>query len=47
VKTAALDGVRITAHPEFEDCRALAEAAGVPVRRVADAALAAFQRGEE
>ncbi|NLV40616.1 MAG: nickel pincer cofactor biosynthesis protein LarC [Candidatus Hydrogenedentes bacterium] len=47
VKTAALDGERITAHPEFEDCRALAEAAGVPVRRVADAALAAFQRGEE
>jgi len=47
VKTATLDGEQITAHPEFEDCRALAEAAGVPVRRVAEAALAAFQRGEE
>ncbi len=47
VKTATLDGEQINAHPEFEDCRALAEAAGVPVRRVAEAALAAFQRGEE
>ena len=47
VKTATLDGEQITAHPEFEDCRALAEAAGVPVRRVVEAALAAFQRGEE
>lgn len=32
--------------PEFEDCRALAESAGVPVRRVYEAALAAGIKGE-
>ena len=31
------------ATPEYEDCRALAEAAGVPVRTVQEAATAAAQ----
>ena len=32
--------------PEFEDCRALAEAAAVPVKQVYEAALAAAVKGE-
>ena len=41
VKVAGLDGTAIGAEPEFDDCRRRAEAAGVPVRRVWAAALAA------
>lgn len=41
VKVAGLDGAPIGAEPEFDDCRRLAQAAGVPVRRVWAAALAA------
>lgn len=46
VKTGVLDGAVRNAAPEFEDCRALAEQAGVPVRMVYDAALAAALKGE-
>jgi pyridinium-3,5-bisthiocarboxylic acid mononucleotide nickel chelatase len=47
IKRACFDGERTTASPEFEDCRALAEKAGVPVRRVYEAALAAaYQEGK-
>lgn len=46
VKVAEFEGAPSTAHPEFEDCRVRAEAAGVPVRRVIEAAQAAAQRGE-
>jgi uncharacterized protein (DUF111 family) len=41
VKVAGLGGAPIGAQPEFEDCRRLAAAAGVPVRRVWQAAVAA------
>ena len=46
VKTAALEGNQTNLAPEFEDCRAVADAAGVPVRRVYEAALAAALKGE-
>ncbi|HVG61168.1 MAG TPA: nickel pincer cofactor biosynthesis protein LarC [Hyalangium sp.] len=35
----------LNAHPEFEDCRRVAEAAGVPVKQVMAAAMAALSRG--
>ncbi|EAU69042.1 conserved hypothetical protein [Stigmatella aurantiaca DW4/3-1] len=35
----------LNAHPEFEDCRQVAEAAGVPLKQVMAAALAALARG--
>src|SRR6185295_318468 len=41
VKVAGLDGEPIGAQPEFDDCRRRAAAAGVPVRRVWAAAVAA------
>jgi uncharacterized protein (TIGR00299 family) protein len=41
IKVAGLDGEPIGAQPEFDDCRRLAASAGVPVRRVWTAALAA------
>ena len=41
VKLSALDGQVLAATPEFEDCRRLARAAGVPVRAVLAAASAA------
>jgi uncharacterized protein (TIGR00299 family) protein len=47
VKVGMFDGAASTTAPEFEDCRALAERAGVPVRRVYEAALAAAFKGEE
>lgn len=46
VKTGAFDGETHTLAPEFEVCRALAEAAGVPVKRVYEAAWAAAVKGE-
>lgn len=41
VKVAGLEGQVIGAQPEYEDCQRAATAAGVPVRRVWTAALAA------
>ncbi len=38
VKEATLDGVVVTRQPEFEDCRRVAEAAGVPLASVIEAA---------
>jgi uncharacterized protein (DUF111 family) len=35
----------LNAHPEFDDCRKVAEAAGVPLKQVMAAALAALGRG--
>jgi uncharacterized protein (TIGR00299 family) protein len=43
VKVGRLQGEVLTAAPEHEDCRARAAEAGVPVRRVYEAALAAAQ----
>ncbi len=42
VKVARLDGREAGAHPEYEDCLARARAAGVPVKDVLGAALAAW-----
>jgi uncharacterized protein (DUF111 family) len=41
IKVAGLNGEAIGAQPEYDDCRRAAAAAGVPVRRVWTAALAA------
>jgi len=41
VKVGRLRGRVLVASPEFEDCKQVAEAAGVPVRAVMNAALAA------
>ncbi len=41
IKIAGLDGAPIAAMPEYEDCRRLATASGVPVRQVWTAAVAA------
>jgi hypothetical protein len=43
VKVAG-EGDAVNAAPEYEDCRRAASAAGVPVKRVYLAALAAFYR---
>jgi hypothetical protein len=43
VKVGSLEGVAIRAAPEFESCRAAAERANVPLLRVFEAALRAFQ----
>ncbi len=43
VKVKILDGATVGAKPEFDDCKRLAEAAGVPVRMVYEAALVAAQ----
>jgi pyridinium-3,5-bisthiocarboxylic acid mononucleotide nickel chelatase len=45
VKRGLRGGEVLNAHPEFEDCRRIAEAAGVPVKQVMAAALAALGRG--
>lgn len=42
VKVARLDGRRVNEMPEFEQCRAAAAKAGVPVKVVEDAARVAF-----
>jgi uncharacterized protein (TIGR00299 family) protein len=44
VKRGLRGGEVLNAHPEFEDCRRVAEAAGVPVKQVMAAALAALAR---
>ncbi len=43
VKVKLLDGERLGAKPEFDECKRIAEAKGVPVRVVYEAALAAAQ----
>lgn len=45
VKRGLRNGVVLNAHPEFEDCRKVAEAAGVPLKQVMAAALAALGSG--
>jgi pyridinium-3,5-bisthiocarboxylic acid mononucleotide nickel chelatase len=42
VKRGLRAGVVLNAHPEFEDCRKVAEASGVPLKQVMAAALAAL-----
>ena len=42
VKRGLRGGQVLNAHPEFEDCRKVAEAAGVPLKQVMAAALAAL-----
>ena len=44
VKRGLRGGAVLNAHPEFEDCRKVAEAAGVPVKQVMAAAVAALGR---
>lgn len=46
VKIGLLEGAETAASPEFEDCRALAEANALPVRVIYASALAAAVRGE-
>lgn len=45
VKRGLRGGEVLNSHPEFEDCRRVAEAAGVPVKQVIAAAMAALGRG--
>lgn len=47
VKVARLDGVVIKGMPEYEECRAAAERANVPLLEVERAALASFYRSRE
>jgi uncharacterized protein (DUF111 family) len=42
VKRGLRGGEVLNAHPEFEDCRQVAEAAGVPIKQVMAAAMAAL-----
>lgn len=44
VKLAGPEGAPLNVAPEYEDCRRLARAAGVPVKRVYLAALSAYDR---
>jgi uncharacterized protein (TIGR00299 family) protein len=44
VKIGQRAGEELNVAPEFEDCRRLAEAGGVPVKRVIEAALQAYRR---
>lgn len=46
VKVARLDGVVIKGMPEYEECRAAAERANVPLIEVERAALAAFSKSQ-
>ncbi len=46
IKMGVWNGETSITAPEFEDCRTLAETAGVPVRRVYEAALALAVKGE-
>jgi uncharacterized protein (TIGR00299 family) protein len=45
VKRGLRGGEVLNVHPEFEDCRRVAEAAGVPVKQVMAAAMAALGQG--
>lgn len=42
IKLGERGGVLVNAHPEFDDCRKAAQAAGVPIKQVMAAALVAF-----
>jgi uncharacterized protein (TIGR00299 family) protein len=44
VKVGSLAGRRLTASPEYEDCRAAAERTGAPLREVMRAAIAAYEK---
>jgi len=44
IKVGALGGADVTASPEYEDCKKVAAAHSVPVRRVYEAALAQYHR---
>lgn len=44
VKVGRWNGREMTATPEFEDCRAAAETAGVPVKQVIENALLAYRK---
>jgi hypothetical protein len=44
VKLGVLRGEVVNRAPEYEDCRRVAEAAGVPLKEVYAEALAAFGR---
>lgn len=46
VKIGLLRGREVQASPEFEDCRRIAEANQVPVKRVIEAALRAYRQAE-
>ena len=43
MKIGSNEGRELNAAPEFEDCRAVAERAGVPLKKVQQAAIAAWQ----
>jgi len=45
VKVGARGGEELNAAPEFEDCRKIAEARGVPIKNVIEAALRAYRQG--
>ncbi|HEX8437525.1 nickel pincer cofactor biosynthesis protein LarC [Archangium sp.] len=45
VKRGLRNGVVLNVHPEFEDCRKVAEASGVPLKQVMASALAALSSG--
>ncbi len=47
VKTGSLAGETLNAHPEFEDCRRVAEESDVPLKRVQAAAIAAYLNRSE
>jgi uncharacterized protein (TIGR00299 family) protein len=44
IKIGTLDGEELNAAPEFEDCRAVASRHNVPIKRVQQAAIAAYQQ---
>jgi uncharacterized protein (TIGR00299 family) protein len=44
IKIGTLDGEELNAAPEFEDCRAMASRHNVPIKRVQQAAIAAYQQ---
>lgn len=45
VKIASLNGVVLNRQPEYEDCKALAEKKGVPLKKVMEAVIAAMKDG--
>jgi hypothetical protein len=44
IKIGTLEGEELNAAPEFEDCRAMASQHNVPIKRVQQAAIAAYQQ---
>lgn len=47
IKLGSRSGEVLNAAPEFEDCRAAAERHGVPLKKVQQAAIAAYMRAQE